>query len=69
MYRLVKDINPFKVMLHERFATTIFGATVLQHCYDIVSNSYNIIPILRRCVALKIVIANRPVQHHLKSQE
>ena len=33
----------------------------LQHCCDIVSNSCNIVPILRRCVALKIVVANRPV--------
>ena len=29
--------------------------TRLQHCCDIVSNSYNIVPIVRRCVALKIV--------------
>ena len=36
--------------------------TALQHCRDIqVSNGYNIVPTLQRCVALKIVIANRPV--------
>ena len=33
----------------------------LHHCSDIVSNSYNVVPILRRRVALKIVVANRPV--------
>ena len=40
--------------------------TALQHCCDIVSNGYNIVPALQRCVAPKIVVANRPVQHHLK---
>ena len=45
-----------------QFATTIFlRNTALQHCYDIISNSYNIVPTLQRCVALKIVVANRPV--------
>ena len=46
------------------FATTIFSATqatAWQQCCDIVSNSYNIDPTLQRCVALKIVVANRPV--------
>ena len=33
----------------------------LQHCCDIVSNGYNIVPTLQRCVALKIVVANCPV--------
>ena len=32
-----------------------------QHCCDIVSNKYNIVPTLHRCVALKIVVMNRPV--------
>ena len=43
-----------KVMLHE---------TILawQRCCDIVSNDYNIVPTLQLCVALKIVVANRPV--------
>ena len=41
-----------------RFATTIFSAT--QRC-NIVSNGSNIVPTLQRCVALKIVVANRPV--------
>ena len=30
-----------------RFATTIFSATLLWHCCDIVSNSYNIVPTLQ----------------------
>ena len=34
---------------------------------DIVSNSYNIAPALQRCVALKIVVTNRPVYNHLYS--
>ena len=42
----------------KRFATTIFSAT--QRC-NIFSNSYNIVPTLQLCVALKIVVANRPV--------
>ena len=35
--------------------------TTLQHCCDIVSNGHNIVPVLQRCVALKIVVANRLV--------
>ena len=35
-----------------------FSAT--QRC-NIVSNSYNIVPTLHRCVELKIVVANSPV--------
>ena len=34
---------------------------------DIVSNSYNTVPALQRCVALKIVVTNRPVYNHLYS--
>ena len=41
-----------------RFATTIFNAP--QRC-NIVSNGYNIVPTLQLCVAIKIVVANRPV--------
>ena len=37
----------------------------MQHCCNIVSNGYNIVPTLQRCIALKIVVANRPVEHHL----
>ena len=35
--------------------------TAAQHCCDIVSNDYNIVPALQRCVALKIFVANRLV--------
>ena len=38
-----------------RFATTIFNAP--QRC--------NIVPTLQLCVAIKIVVANRPVYHRL----
>ena len=49
-------------MLHKTIRNDDFYRnTGLQHCCDIVSNSYNIVPIMRRCVALKIVFANRPV--------
>ena len=34
---------------------------------DFVSNSYNTVPALQRCVALKIVVTNRPVYNHLYS--
>ena len=53
-------------MLHEKIRTTIFSAT--QRC-DIVSNGYNIIPALQRCAALKIVVANRLMQHHFKTNK
>ena len=43
-------------------------STELQHCCDIVSNGYNIVPTLQRCVALTIVVANRPVYHQLQSE-
>ena len=47
-------------MLHDTICNNDFKRnTALQHCYDIVSNSDNIVPILQRCVALKIVVANR----------
>ena len=58
--------NVLKVMLHGTICHGDFKCnTVLQHCCDIVSNSCNIGPTLQRSVALKIVVANRPVQHHL----
>ena len=48
-----------KVMLHKTIRNTDFSAThsitaLLQHCC-------NIVPTLQRCVALKIVVANRLV--------
>ena len=54
--------SSIKVVLHEMIRNDYFKRnTALHHCSDIVSNSYNVVPILRRCVALKIVVANRPV--------
>ena len=40
-----------------RFLVQHSVATLMQHCCDIVSNSYNIVPTLQRCVALKIVFS------------
>ena len=54
--------NLITVMLHETIRNDdLERNTALQHCYDIVSNGSNIVPTLQRCVALKIVVANRPV--------
>ena len=54
--------NLITVMLHETIRKDDFERnTALQHCYDIVSNGSNIVPTLQRCVALKIVVANRPL--------
>ena len=54
--------NLITVMLHETIRNNdLERNTALQHCYDIVSNGSNIVPTLQRCVALKIVVANRPV--------
>ena len=54
-------------MLHETIRNDDFQRnTASQHCCDIVSNGYNIAPALQPCLALKIVVANRPVYHHLK---
>ena len=51
-----------KVMLHETIRDDDFySKTALQHCCDIVLNGYSFVPALQRCVALKIVVANRPV--------
>ena len=58
-----------KVMFHETIRNDDFSRnTVLQYCCDIVSNGYNTVPALQRCVALKIVVAHRPVYHHLKEE-
>ena len=41
-------------MLHETIRNDDFlRNTALQHCYDIVSNGYNIVPALQRRVAQK----------------
>ena len=51
-----------KVMLHETIRNDDFQRnTALQHCCNVVSNGYNIVPTLQRSVALKIFVANRPV--------
>ena len=48
-----------KVILHETIGNDDFKLNkALQHCCDIVSNGYNIVPRLQRRFALKIVIAN-----------
>ena len=48
-------------MLHETIRNDDFEHKIaLQHCCDIVSNGYNIVLALQRCVALNIVVANRP---------
>ena len=67
--RSVKKVNrntyniPFiKVVLQDTIRNDDFYRnTALQHWFDIVSNGYNIVPALQRCVALKIVVANRSV--------
>ena len=43
--------------------------TALPHCCNSVPNGCNIVPALRRCVALKIVVANHSVLHHLHTRE
>ena len=49
-------------MLYETIRNNDFYRnTALQHCCDIGSNSYNVVPTLQRHVALKIVVANRLV--------
>ena len=58
-----KGVDRIKVMFHETIRNDVFQRnTVLQHCCDIVSNGYNIVPALQLCqVALKIDVANRPL--------
>ena len=56
-----------KVMLQETIRNDDFKRNAaLQRCSYIVSNCYNIVPTLQPCVALEIVVANRPVYNHLK---
>ena len=43
--------------------------TTLQHCWNIVLNSFDIVPTLQRCTVLKIFAANRPVHHHLQGRK
>ena len=52
----------FKVILQETIRNDDFWHNrALQHCWDIVLNACNIVPTLQRCVALIMVVANRPV--------
>ena len=59
-------------MLHEAIRNDDFQRLGLglgsQHCCDIVLSSYNTVPTLERCVALRLVVAIRPVYHHLKTK-
>ena len=51
----------FKVILQETIRNDDFWHNrALQHCWDIVLNACNIVPTLQRCVALIMVVANRP---------
>ena len=51
----------FKVILQETIRNDDFWHNrALQHCWDIVLNACKIVPTLQRCVALKMVVANRP---------
>ena len=51
-----------KVMLHEKIRKDDFQRnTAMKHCCNIVSNVYNTVPALQCCVALKIVVVNRPL--------
>ena len=52
-----------KVMLYQKIRNEDFlRNTALQHFCDIVSSGYNIVTtFMQRCVALKIVVANRPM--------
>ena len=57
---LVKEQKRIKVMLHETIRNDDFQRnTALEHCWDNESNGCNVVPTLQRCVALKIVFANR----------
>ena len=61
-WKLLKVISAQRQQLNNsytrRFATTIFNAT--QRC-NIVATFFRMITTLQHCVALKIVVANRPL--------
>ena len=60
--KTVTAVNCKGDVTRDDLKTTIFTKrnTALQHCSDVVSNCYKIVPTLQPCVALKIVVANRP---------
>ena len=67
MGKIVNDINyfvaspvRFKVILLGTIHNDDFERNAALQC-DIVSNGYNVILTFQRCVALKIVVANRLV--------
>ena len=49
------------IVVRARDIVLVINHTELHHCCDIVSNSCHNVPTLQRCVALKIVVVNRPV--------
>ena len=54
-----KRTRHVKVMLQETIRNDdCLRNTALQYCCGIVSNGYNTVPTLQRCVVLKIVVAN-----------
>ena len=55
-------------MLHWTIRNDDFWRNTALQCWNNVGTIRNNVAImLQRCVALKIVVANRPVQHHLKN--
>ena len=50
--------------LQRRFLTQHSITALLQHCFAWLQH---VVPTLQRCVALKIVVANRLVWHHLQT--
>ena len=55
-----------KVMLHGTIGNDDFQRSTALQCWNnVVTIRNNIGTMLQPCVALKIVVANRPVQHHL----
>ena len=64
--RLLHDYNvklaSFKVMLHETICNDDFLRNTALQCWNnVVTIRNNVATMLQRCVALKIVVANRPV--------
>ena len=49
------------IVVKKYFSSFQPNTALIEHCCDIVSNGYNIVPALQRCVELKIVVANLPV--------
>ena len=59
---IYKELNTLKVMLHETIRNGDFKRnTALQSWNNVATIRFNVATMLLRCVALKIVIANRPM--------